>query len=431
MFQDKLDVKIDGGYDIEFPKMYKVKQLFNREKVDSIPETVKYELSKEEIKSRIKSGDQVAVAVGSRGIANIFEIVQSVVNELKNLGAKPFIFPAMGSHGGATAEGQREVLASFGITEEKLGVEIKSSMEVVEVGKTVSGIPAYIDKHAYEADSIVVINRVKPHTDFKADYESGLMKMMGIGIGKHKGATMMHSFGFDQFYRVVPEVAEAVLKTGKIAFGVAIIENAYDETKKIVAIPPDQIVAREKELLKEAKASMPRIIPREIDVLIVNEIGKDISGSGMDPNITGRTGSGLPGFEGPNIQKIFVTDLTEKTHGNACGIGLADVTTRRVVQKIDFNYTYANSITSTVLNPAKIPVAMNNDREALVVALKTCTNISIPEAKIVRIKNTLELDYILVSESVYEMIKDDPNIEFVEGPMELSFDEDGFFNDEM
>lgn len=307
-----------------------------------------------------------------------------------------------------------------------MGVEIKSSMETVDLGNTESGIPTYVDKYASEADSMVIINRVKPHTDFKADYESGMMKMMGIGLGKHRGATMMHSLGFDQFHRVVPEVAKSVLKNGKVAFGIAIIENAYDQTKKIEAVPPTQIIEREKELLVEAKASMPRILAPEIDVLIVNEIGKDISGAGMDPNITGRTGSGLPGFDAPPIKKVVVLDLTKKTQGNACGIGLADVTTRKLVEKMDFNYTYANSITSTELGPAKIPVAMNNDREALVVALKTCTNTQIEHAKIVRIPNTLELEDIMVSEAVYEDLKDHPNIECVEGPFQLEFDVDHF-----
>ncbi len=428
MKTEQLDVKIDGGYDIALPNMYKLRQIFDREQLDSIPNAVKDEISKEDIKNKVKPGARIAVAVGSRGIANLFEIVKSVVTELKQLGAEPFVFPAMGSHGGATAEGQLGVLASYGITEEALGVEVKSSMEVVEVGKTVSGIPCYVDKHASEADAMVIINRVKPHTDFKADYESGLMKMMGIGLGKHKGATMMHSFGFDEFHRVIPEVATVVLEKCNVAFGMAILENAYDQTKKVVAVAPENIIEREKELLEEAKASMPKILVPEIDVLIVNEIGKDISGAGMDPNITGRTGSGLPGFTAPSIQKVMVLDLTEKTHGNACGIGLADVTTRRLVEKIDFNYTYANSITSTVLGPAKIPVAMNNDREALVVALKTCTRITVPGAKIVRIHNTLELEEIMVSEAVYEQMKDHPNIEVIEGPFQLSFDKDDFIN---
>ncbi|NEU30834.1 DUF2088 domain-containing protein [bacterium LRH843] len=428
---NQLDVKIDGGYDIALPNMYKVRQIFDNAKLESIPEAAKAEINKEEVKSRIKPGDRVAVAVGSRGIANLFEIVQSVIKELKDLGADPFVFPAMGSHGGATAEGQREVLASYNITEEALGVEIKSSMEVIELGKTDTGMPVYLDKYASEADSIVLIARVKAHTDFKAEYESGLMKMMGIGLGKHKGATKIHSYGFDQFHRVIPEVGTYVLQHSKVAFGIAILENAYDETRKIVAVPADEMIEKEKALLEESKALLPKILAPEIDVLIVNEIGKDISGAGMDPNITGRTGSGLPGFEAPPIQKVLVLDLTEKTHGNACGIGLADVTTRRLVNQIDFNYTYANSITSTVLGPAKIPVAMNNDREALVVALKTCTRITIPEAKIVRIKNTLDLEEVMVSEAVYNELKDNDNIEVLEGPFQLSFDEENFINDNM
>jgi hypothetical protein len=431
MFDQPLRVKVEGGYDVALPNMYKLKQVFDNSKLESIPKAANQEMNKEEIRKRVKPGEKIAVAVGSRGIANLFEIVHSVINELKELGAVPFVFPAMGSHGGATGEGQRKVLSSYGITEESIGVEIKSSMEVIEIGITESGIPVYVDKNAAEADSIVVINRVKPHTDFKANYESGIMKMMGIGLGKHKGATTMHSYGFDQFYRVIPEVGSFVLRNCHIAFVVAILENAYDETRKIEFISADEVETREKELLVEAKGLLPKILAPEIDVLIVNEIGKDISGAGMDPNITGRTGSGLPGFEGPSIQKIMVVDLTKKTQGNACGIGLADVTTKRLVNKIDFNYLYANSITSTVLTPAKIPVAMNNDQEALVVALKTCNRITIPKSKIVRIHNTLELGEVMVSEAVYEQVKDHPNIEVIEGPFQLSFDEDGFINDGM
>ncbi|MCM3760318.1 nickel-dependent lactate racemase [Alkalihalobacillus oceani] len=431
MLNQELNVKLAGGYELDLPKMYLVKQKFDQAKLESIPAAVKQEIGKESIKRTVKKGDSIAVAVGSRGIANLFEIVRAVVKELQGLGAVPFVLPAMGSHGGATDEGQKQVLASYGITEESIGAEIKSSMEVIELGTTETGMPVYLDKYASEADSIVVINRVKPHTDFKADYESGLMKMMGIGLGKHKGATKMHSYGFDQFERVIPEVGNYVLAHSKIIFGVAILENAYDKTKKIEAIPAGEIASREKELLVEAKALLPKILVPEIDVLIVNEIGKDISGSGMDPNITGKVGSGLPGFEAPPIQKVIVLDLTEKTHGNACGIGMADVTTRRLVEKIDFNYTYANSITSTVLEPAKIPVAMNNDKEALVVALRTCNRITIPEAKIVRIHNTLELGEIMVSEAAYQLIKDQENIELIEGPFPLSFDENGFINDNM
>lgn len=431
MFNQPLMVKVEGGYDVVLPNMYKLKQVFDNTKLESIPKATKLEVNKEEIKKSVRSGDRIAVAVGSRGINNLFEIVHSVVNELKALGAVPFVIPAMGSHGGATGEGQKKVLASYGITEESINAEIKSNMEVIEIGKTESGIPVYVDKHAAEADSIVVINRVKPHTDFKANYESGLMKMMGIGLGKHKGATTMHSYGFDQFFRVIPEVGSFVLKNCKIAFAIAILENAYDQTRKIEAISAKDIEKREKDLLEDAKGLLPKILAPEIDVLIVNEIGKDISGAGMDPNITGRTGSGLPGFEGPSIQKIMIIDLTKKTQGNACGIGLGDVTTKRLVNKIDFNYLYANSITSTVLSPAKIPVAMNNDREALVVALKTCNRITIPDSKIVRIHNTLELEEIMVSEAVYKQLKDHPCIEVIEGPIQLSFDEEGFINDDM
>lgn len=424
MILEEVKVKIDGGYDIPFPKMMKVRQHFKREKIDNIEEAVQTDMQQKLSEADFK-GKRMAVAVGSRGIANLAVVVKSVVQQLKAWGAEPFIFPAMGSHGGATAEGQTKILADYGVDEENMGVPIISSMDVVQVATLANGMPVYVDKQAYEADGIVVVNRVKPHTDFKGDFESGLCKMMGIGIGKHKGATTIHSYGFDQFHDLIPEVGEAIIDHAPISFGVAILENAYEDTAKVEIVPKDQIIAREKELLVEAKNSMARLLLPEIDVLIVDQIGKDISGAGMDPNVTGRTGSRLPGFEAPPIQKIVVLDLTEKTHGNACGIGVADVTTLDCINKIDFSYLYANSITSTVLDAAKLPVAMNNDREALVIAVKTCNRITPETAKIVRIKNTLELTEIQISETYMDLVKDRDDITILEDPQPMQFTDEG------
>ncbi|GAB7386625.1 lactate racemase domain-containing protein [Bacillaceae bacterium] len=424
MILERVDVRIDGGYDIPLPRMVKIEQHFKREKLDDIEATVRQEMGGK-LKSGEYAGKRIAVAVGSRGIANLSTIVASVIGQLKAWGAHPFIVPAMGSHGGATAEGQTKVLAGYGITEKSMGVPIVSSMDVVQIATLENGMPVYLDKHAYGANGIVVINRVKPHTDFKGDYESGILKMMGIGLGKHRGATTIHSYGIDRFHELIPQTGEAILRHAPIAFAVAILENAYDETAKIEVLPRDRIMEREKELLAEAKKKMPKFLLSSIDVLIVEEIGKDISGAGMDPNVTGRTGSGLPGFPAPPIQKIVVLGLTEKTHGNACGIGLADVTTIRCVKQIDFSYLYANSITSTVLEPAKIPVVMNNDKEAIVVALKTCNRITPETAKIVRIKNTLELHRIEVSEAFLDEIRGREEITILSEPQPMRFTEDG------
>lgn len=424
MILEEVNVKLEGGYDINFPKMAKVAQYFARKKIADIEATIQTDMNQKLTPEQF-NGKRLAVAVGSRGIANLAVVVESVVRQLRAWGAEPFIIPAMGSHGGATAEGQARILDDYGINEQSMGVPVLSSMEVVQVSALHNGMPVYVDKFAYESDGIVVVNRVKPHTDFKGEYESGLSKMMGIGLGKHKGATTLHSYGFDQFHDLIPKVGKAVLQHAPISFGVAIVENAYEETSRVEIVNKDSILEREKELLQEARRNMAKLLVPDIDVLIVEEIGKDISGSGMDPNVTGRTSSGLPGFEAPPIQKIVVLDLTEKTHGNACGIGVADVTTLHCVNKIDFSYLYANSITSTVLDGAKIPVVMNNDREALVVALKTCNRIKPETAKIVRIKNTLELNEIELSEAYLDFVNGRDDLSILAEPRPIRFTETG------
>ena len=418
-------VKIEGAEDLIFPRMVPVKQKFNTQRVASIPAAVHQEFTKPEITRDLKPGAKVAVAVGSRGIANLKEIVKAVVEELKALGLQPFIVPGMASHGGATAEGQEEVLASFGVTAEEMGVPLISSMEVVELG-SVDDCPLYFDKNAFEADAVVMINRIKPHTSFKGPVESGLLKMLVIGLGNHKGATAIHSMGFDLFRELIPKAGALILDKIPPAVGVAVLENAYDETAKIVAVPGHAIPHREPGLLAEAKSFMPRLLMDSIDVLIVDEIGKDISGSGMDPNITGRVASGLTeGFNAPPIQKILVLGLTERTHGSAVGIGMADVTTRKVVASINFSYTYANCITSTIVGAAKIPMFLNTEQEALLVAVKTCNRLKPEQAKIVRIKNTLELNHIFVSGPCLAELAGREDIEVLGEPFSIEFDSGG------
>lgn len=423
---EKIEIKIEGGLDIPLPKMLPVHQSFPLTRLEGIAETIEREFLKEEIRGKVKPGMRVAVAVGSRGIRNLRQIVASVVKELRRLGTEPFIVPAMGSHGGATAEGQAQVLADYGIVESKIGCPIRSSMETVQVGELPGGVPLYFDKLAYESDAIVVIGRIKPHTDFKGTVESGLQKMIAIGLGKHKGATSLHSLGFDQFHRVIPEAGKILIERTNIALGVAIIENAREETAEIFVIPSEQICSVEPDLLVRAKKAMPRFLLDQIDVLLIDEIGKDISGSGMDPNIVGRTGSGLTeGFEAPPIQKIVVRDLTEKTHGNASGIGLADVITSRLFNKINFAHTYANCITSTALAGAKIPVVMRSDREAIAVAVKTCNRVTPKTVKIVWIKNTLEMEHLYVSESYKSWIQGRNDISITGDAVPFEFDRNG------
>ncbi|MDQ0218164.1 DUF2088 domain-containing protein [Peribacillus cavernae] len=414
---------------VSLPKMIPVRQIFEAPTIADIEKTVKMELNKEIFRKTIKPGSRVAVGVGSRGISNIKKITAAVIKQLIEWGASPFIVPAMGSHGGGTGEGQKKVLAEFGITEESMGVPMVSTMDVVQIGTLDNGMPLYLDKEAYHSDAIVFINRVKPHTSFKGDYESGLLKMIAIGLGRHKGALAVHQHPLAEMPILLPKIAEIYLKQAPIAFGVAVLENAYDQTAQIVAVPGDEMISKDKDLLIKAKQYMPRIMPQNIDLLIVTEMGKNISGSGMDPNITGRAASKAPQkFNAPQIERLAVLGLTKETKGNACGIGVADVTTKRVFDQVDLDYTYANVITSKVLDSAKIPLVMRDDREAISVALKTCYNINLENPRVVWIKNTLELENILVSESILRDIKGNPQIKVLGEPFEITFDSDHYIS---
>jgi len=420
---------IEGGFDIPLPHMMRVRQLFSRPQVASIADTVRREIRRPEVAALIKPGARVALGVGSRGIAGILPLVQAAVSTVKELGAHPFIVPAMGSHGGATDDGQREALASYGITEQSVGAPVLSSMQTVLLGETPSGVPVYFDRNAYGADAVVPINRVKLHTDFRGPVESGLCKMLAIGFGKHKGATVLHSFGFDQFAELIPQAARVVLDRAPIAFGLAVVENAYDEAAEICAVPAAEILTAEPALLQQAASLMARILFDPIDLLIVDEIGKDVSGAGMDPNIIGRfsvQGKGrLPDQIGPRVSRIAALDLTDNTHGNAMGVGDADVTTRRLVGKINWEHTYANVIASTVLESGRIPLTMENDRQAIVVALRSCSRVDPARARIVRIKNTLEIGEIMISEPMCEEARRMGTIKIIGELAPLAFDAGG------
>ncbi len=418
-----INVVIAGGIDYPFPPLIPVHQNFPRKRVDDITNTIATEMKK--IPRDKVAGKSIAITVGSRGITAIVEIVQTLVRELKNLGGKPFIVPAMGSHGGATAAGQLNILAGYGITEDSIGAPVRSSMEVVEVSQLEDGTPIYTDRLAYEADAIIIANKIKPHADFKGSYESGLAKMLSIGLAKHKGAVALHRHGFAQFHDLLPKVANVLLNRLPILFGLAILENAFDDLMHLEIIQPEDILSREKELLKIAKEALGRLLFPSIDLLIIDEIGKDISGEGMDPNVTGRPGSGLPGFDAPDIQKIVVLDVTPKSHGNGVGIGLADVSTRTCIEKIDLGAVYTNAITATILDPAKLPIIMNSDRDALAIALKTCNRITPETARIVRIKNTLELHQILVSPAMLTTVEANANLSIAGEEAQMRFDHSG------
>jgi hypothetical protein len=412
------------------PMMYRIRQTFERPVVKDVAETVRSELRKLVLEQNIKPGQRVAITAGSRGVANIVEILKATVDFLKSLGTQPFIFPAMGSHGGATAEGQAALLAHYHMTEKSLGAPILSSMEVVEIGRTEDDVPVYIDKLAWEADHIVVVNRIKPHTKFKAPIESGLMKMMAIGMGKQKGADYYHKAALHYtFFKIIVDAGRIVLKRSPILCGLGTIENGYDETAKIVALRPEEIESEEQNLLTEAKRMMPRLPFNEIDLLIVDEIGKDISGVGIDPNVTGRNRDLLGVFPHPtSVKRIFARDLTAQSNGNANGIGLVDITTKRLVDKIDYQATYMNAITGISLEKAAVPMHLETDREAIEVALGSIGLVPPEKSKIVRIKNTLHLDEVEVSEIYGKEIRQRPDLEILEGPGPMTFDKDGYLH---
>lgn len=401
---------------IRLPQGLKVRQKFPRPTEADVEASVRREFEREPFKSyllpggKMGPGKRVAITAGSRGIASIARITAAIVDVLKQAGASPFIIPAMGSHGGATAEGQVKVLEEYGITESSVKAPIVSSMETVEVGKLSTGSPIYFSKDALLADAIVVVNRVKAHTTIRGPIESGLQKMLIVGLGKHKGATAVHLEGFRDMPARIQEAAAIVLKVAPVVMGIAIVENAYDEVARIEAVDAPDIPRRDQELLTEAKSLMGKILFDELDVLVVDEIGKNISGTGMDPNVTGRYAySWLTG--GPMVNKLVVLRLTPESHGNATGIGLADITCKGLIKDLDIYPTYINCITSTNLISPKIPVVMPTEKDAVALAIKTCNVQDQEMVKLVRIKNTLELRTIWISRALWEACKDRGDIE--------------------
>jgi ribosomal protein L31E len=412
---------------IVLPRMVEVRQKVPSPRLDDFVSEIREELKKSGLHDKIRLGDEIAITAGSRGIAHIPEILRTVVDEVGRAGGRPFIIPAMGSHGGASPEGQTALLRTLGITPETVGAPIRATMEVDEIGRLENGSPVYVDRKALEADGIIVVGRIKPHTDFKDRIESGLMKMMVIGLGKQKGAEMIHRYKQDGYHRLLPEAARLIMSKAPVILGLAVVENAYHEIAMVKTIEPSDIEKVEMKLLEESKALLARIPFNEIDVLIVEEIGKEISGTGMDTNVTGRFW--LPGEKdplAPDIKSIVVLDLTEETHGNAIGIGLADITTQRLVSKIDYPATFVNVLTSGNPITGKTPIFLPNDRDAITMALQVSGPIDPPEARVVRIKNTQELDRIWISESLYETVKASSELqkrlEIMEEPREMQFD---------
>ncbi len=422
---DNVEINIPGGLDFAIPKMIKVKQNFENHKIDDVAKAVKNEISKTEIKASIVSGSSIAIGVGSRGVANIAIAVKSLVESLKELGAKPFIFPAMGSHGGGTVENQIGLLAGYGVTEEEVGAEVRGTMDTIVPVVLEDGTKVHMDKFASEADGVILINRVKPHTNFRGEIESGIVKMMTIGMGKINGASELHgAYPMNTFGKNLPNAAKHLLEKINFLFGVGLVEDAYDNTAIVEAIPANQLFEKEAELQSKAKQLMGKICFDQIDVLVVDEIGKEISGGGCDPNITGNRNE--PGFEKPDVSKLVLLDLTDKTKGNATGFAAADVITKKLFDKIDFPTTYANVVASSKLEGGKIPIPMSDGDQAVRLALKTLNGIDPKNARIVRIKNTLKLAEIYVSESMMQEVKENSMLESVSSAEEMSFNSSQF-----
>lgn len=412
-------VKIDGLEDISLPKCCRVKQDIPDPRIDDVAAETRVKLENSGLSNKISPGQKVCIAAGSRGIHKLSTVIKSVVSYVKGLGANPVIVPAMGSHGGAEPDGQREVLEGYGIEESIVGAPIEASMEVRQVGETSSGVPVYCDSVVLESDAAIIVNRVKVHTSFSGEHESGILKMMAIGLGNHRGATTLHAEGFGAFSELIPSAGKILLQEAPIALGVGLLENGLDHLCEIGAWDPEEIVPKEKAMLERQKELMPEIPFDEVDLLIVEEIGKDISGSGMDTNVVGKVKPVRA-----NIEWILLLDLTDETHGNACGVGLADLTTKRVFDKFDPASTYTNLITSKALARGRLPVILSND----LVALKTGIKLSRKNpdnVKIVRLKNTLELGEFEVSEGLLPEVRDQSLLSIVEEPRTLVFNEAG------
>jgi hypothetical protein len=410
------------------PPIFRLRQKFDAPQVTDIPGEVERQLAGLRLKETIRPGQSVAITAGSRGISNIRVITKAVVDHVKSLEAKPFIVPAMGSHGGGTAEGQLEVLRSYGIAEHYCGCPIRSSMETVIVCQTAEGFDVHFDRHAFEADHVLVCNRIKPHTNFVGDIESGLMKMMLIGLGKHEGAKIYHRAIQDHsFGQIVRSVAGRVLESCRVAGGLAIVENPYDQTGYLEAVAPTNFETREKELLAMAKKLMPRLPFDQIDLLVIDEIGKNISGTGMDTNVVGRKFNEHRAArnEFPKVKRIMVRGLTEETHGNASGIGLVEFVTSRALAQTDIQKTRINCITAGHVSAAMIPIDFPTDRETIETALSTLGMVAAAETRIVWIRNTLELGEVECSSAYLEEARGRDDLEVLTEPRAMPFDAEG------
>ncbi|MBN2751720.1 MAG: DUF362 domain-containing protein [Rhodospirillaceae bacterium] len=419
--------------DVVLPPVALVRQTFQVVDAGDPARAVHDAMEKEPCTASIKPGMSIALTVGSRGLASLPQLVHAIVQEIRDRGAIPFIVPSMGSHGGATADGQTKVLAHLGVTEESAGCPIRSSMDTVNLGCLDNGMEVHIDKLAYEADGIVVFNRIKPHTEFRAANESGLIKMLSIGLGKQSGADNCHAWGSGYLGRSIVEMGRIKLAKCKILFGVATLENAYDRLSRVVVVPADGMIERERPLLAEAMRNMPRLplgpldqaqASGPLDVLIIGAVGKEFSGRGMDPNITGRVST--PAISGgPDVSRIAVLDVSDASEGNAVGIGMADVITERLFQKFRREPTYINCITLGTLTMAGLPMALPDDKSVIQAAVKSCESYTPDAITLIRIPNTLHLEYLYASKALLPSLRERPGIEILTPPQQMVFDADG------
>ena len=409
------------------PRMVRVHQQFPRPRVDDVAGAVRTALRRLDLASRVRPGARVAITAGSRGIRDLAAILRGIVDDVRRLGGEPVLVAAMGSHGGGTEDGQRRLLAHLGITPEAMGAPVSSSMEAVEVGRTPGGHVTYCDRVAASCDGILVVNRIKPHTGFSSPFGSGLMKMLGVGLGKAAGASQIHREGpGEPMARAIREIAEVVISTRRVWGGLAIVENAYDETARVVGVPASRIPEEEITLFREARALMPHLPVEAMDLLIVEEIGKNYSGTGMDVNVIGRWRiAGVPEPDSPHAERIVALRLSDASEGNAQGIGLADFTTRALIDRIDFTATYLNCIVSTYVQRAMLPIVMPTERDAVLAALGSLGLGDPLRTRIVRVPNTLHLEDVWVSESLMGLLHGRPSVAPEGSPEPLQFDASG------
>jgi hypothetical protein len=413
------------------PPLARVRQSIPQPRVADVAGTVRRLILESRLHDRVKAGGRIAVGVGSRGITCIPTAARAAVDALKEMGFRPFIVAAMGSHGGATPEGQRELLAGYGVTSEAMGVEVRTEMETVVLGTSPVGLPIYFDKNAHEADGIVLLNRVKPHTDFTSTFESGILKMLVIGLGKRDGASQVHKLGLRGMREVLPPVGRFLLEHTKFALGLAILENAEDLPAEIVPVEPETILDLEPRLLDRARALMGRLPFDQIDVLVVGELGKNYSGAGMDPNVIGRLMvETMPDFARPVVTRLAVLDASEESHGNVVGVGFADLTTERLVRRIDREAFRINLLTSCFLERGRIPITLPSDLEVFEAALSTCWRIDASEARVVVIPNTLELNTLWLSPALEAEVASHPHLSRETDYIPAPFSTDGTLDQE-